>query len=311
MSFRRFIYYSTLIGAWTAFLGWAMGRSASAFFPRIDVLFYTIFLGMAVAFGLSLVDALWNFSASQVVSIFARVGTAVAIALIASSACGGLGSFAFNSSTEHLGRSIGIGIFILVWIGLGLLIGLSIGVFELFAGLARKDTRAPINKLIKCGVGGTVGGVLGGIFAAILRFVIGPLLHDPGGNELWCPTAVGFVILGGLIGLLVGLSQVFLLEAWVKVEAGFRPGRDLVLSRHRTTIGRGEGSDIPLFGDNGVEKQHAQIVLDKGGYFLEPLPNTPGTYVNEIPITARTPLKAGDQIRVGNSLLRFNQRRKK
>jgi pSer/pThr/pTyr-binding forkhead associated (FHA) protein len=101
------------------------------------------------------------------------------------------------------------------------------------------------------------------------------------------------------------------LEAWVKVEAGFRPGRDLVISRDRTTIGRGEGSDIALFGDNGVEKQHAVILQEKGGYFLEALPNTPGTYINEIPVTARAQLRTGDQIRVGKSLLRFNQRRKK
>ncbi len=94
-----------------------------------------------------------------------------------------------------------------------------------------------------------------------------------------------------LIGLLVGLSQVFLLEAWIKVEAGFRPGRDLILSRDRTLIGRAEGSDIALFGDNGVEMQHALIVLDKGGYYLEPLPNTPGTYVNDQPIMVRTPLR--------------------
>ena len=40
------------------------------------------------------------------------------------------------------------------------------------------------------------------------------MLEEP---EFW--VAVGFVILGGLIGLLVGVSQVVLLEAWVKVEA--------------------------------------------------------------------------------------------
>jgi len=114
-----------------------------------------------------------------------------------------------------------------------------------------------------------------------------------------------------LIGLLVGLSQVVLLEAWIRVEEGFRPGRDLVLSRDRTLIGRAEGADIPLFGDNGVEKQHALIVMEHGGYFLEPLPNTPGTYINDQPVLARTRLVAGDLIRIGKSLLRFNQRRKR
>ena len=73
MSFRLFIYYSTLVGAWAAFVGWAVARLVE---PRDDVLqaaTYGLFLGLAVAFGLSLVDALWNFSPSQFLSIFARV----------------------------------------------------------------------------------------------------------------------------------------------------------------------------------------------------------------------------------------------
>ena len=100
------------------------------------------------------------------------------------------------------------------------------------------------------------------------------------------------------------------MEAWVGVEAGFRPGRDLIISRDRTVIGRAEGSDIALFGDTGVERQHALILLDQGHYYLEPMPDASGTYLNEDPITARTMLKTGDQIRVGRSLLRFNQRRR-
>jgi hypothetical protein len=166
--------------------------------------------------------------------------------------------------------------------------------------------RGPLTKLVKCVLGGTVGGILGGTLTWGLRWVTG----DFEDSRFWSPTVVGFVTLGGLIGLLVGLSQVFLLEAWVKVEAGFRPGRDLVLARDRTVIGRGEGSDIALFGDNSVERQHACILLDRGGYYLEPLPDTQGTYINEVPVTARTQLRTGDQIRVGRSLLRFNQRRK-
>jgi hypothetical protein len=318
MSFRRFIYYSTLIGAWAAFIGWALARilvGSSSYLsgsPNLEMSLYALFLGLSVAFGLSLVDALWNFSPSQFVSVFGRVAVAMVIGMLGSAACGGIGA-AIRNGLERLplGGLLGSLAFLCIWIALGLLVGVSVGVFDLFAGLARKDARGPLRKLLKCAVGGTLGGILGGILASLIRFQVGPLLGDDSGNELWSPTAVGFVTLGGLIGLLVGLSQVFLLEAWVNVEAGFRPGRDLVITRDRTLIGRAEGSDIALFGDNGVEKQHAYILLDGGGYYLEPLPNTPGTYINDRPVLAKTLLHAGDLIRVGKSLLRFNQRRKK
>jgi FHA domain len=306
MSFRRFIYYCTLVGAWTALLAWGSGRILSnwtSLYPTLETTLYAILLALAVAFGVSLVDALGTFSPGQVVSIFLRVATAMSIALLGSSACGSLVGWLYSWSQWSF-------VFIFVWITLGFLVGVSVAVFDVIAGLVRKDIGGPLKKLAKCTAGGTLGGILGGIMAWLFRFQLGGLLGDPTGNNLWSPTAVGFATLGGLIGLLVGLSQVVLLEAWVRVEAGFRPGRDLIISRDRTVIGRAEGSDIALFGDNGVEKQHAAIVKDSGGYFLEPLPNTQGTYINEVPITARSPLKTGDQIRLGKSLLRFNQRRK-
>lgn len=306
MSFRRFIYYCTLVGAWTALLGWGGARVLSewtAFHPILDQTLYALLLALAVAFGVSLIDALGTFSLRQFVSIFLRVATATSIAILGSTACGSLVGWAYYSYQYSL-------VFIFLWIMLGFLVGVSVGIFDVIAGLARKDVAGPLKKLAKCTAGGTLGGILGGILAWLFRFQLGGLLGDPTGNNLWSPTAVGFATLGGLIGLLVGLSQVVLIEAWVKVEAGFRPGRDLILSRDRTIIGRAEGSDIALFGDTGIEKQHAAIVKSSGSYFLEPLPDTPGTYINEVPITARSPLKTGDQIRLGNSLLRFNQRRK-
>jgi hypothetical protein len=305
MSFRRFIYYSTLIGAWAAFVGWALAHVIAP--ANNDVALaatYGLFLGLSIAFGLSLVDALWNFSPSQFLSIFARVAVAMFIGLLGSAACGGMTGWIFSMSQWSI-------VFVISWVALGLLIGFSVSVFDVLAGLMRSEIRGPLTKLVKCTAGGLVGGILGGIIAWLLRFQVGRLLGDPSGNSLWTPSAVGFVTLGALIGLLVGLSQVFLLEAWIKVEAGFRPGRDVILARDRTTIGRAEGSDIALFGDNGVEKQHALIILEKGSYYLEPLPNAPGTYVNELPVTARTRLATGDLIRVGKSLLRFNQRRKR
>jgi hypothetical protein len=310
MSFRLFIYYCTLVGAWAAFVGWALARLIAPQDVVAEATTYGLFLGLTIAFGLSLLDALWNFSVGQFVSIFARVAAAMLVGLIGSAACSGIAGLLFRYLAPRLGF-FGDVFFILGWIGLGFMVGISVSVFDLFAGLARKDVRGPLTKVIKCTAGGVAGGAIGGLIAWLLRFQVGRVLGDASGNSFWTPSAYGFVSLGALIGLLVGLSQVFLMEAWIKIEAGFRPGRDLILSRDRTTIGRAEGCDIALFGDNGVEKEHALIVLDRGGYYLEPLPHTPGTYINELPIATRTRLATGDLIRVGKSLLRFNERRKR
>jgi hypothetical protein len=313
MSFRRFLYYCTLVGAWAALLGWFVARMLSPAGDILQAAVYGLFLGLTVALGLGLVDALWNFSPSQFVAILTRVAAAAALGAVGG-ALGGL----ITGTVFHFLQSWNIPtlfktlVFLFGWIVLGLLVGVSVSVFDLAAGAARKDLRGPLKKLIKCAVGGTLGGVGGGVLAWLLRFQVGDhLLGDPGGNQLWSPTCYGFVILGGLIGLLVGFSQVILREAWVKVEAGFRPGRDLLITRDRTVIGRAEGSDIALFGDSGVEKQHAAIVLDRGAYYLEPLAAARGTLVNDQPVTARTRLAAGDLIRVGQSVLRFNERRKR
>jgi pSer/pThr/pTyr-binding forkhead associated (FHA) protein len=119
------------------------------------------------------------------------------------------------------------------------------------------------------------------------------------------------VALGACIGLLVGLAQVLLKEAWIRVEAGFRPGRELILGKEKTSIGRAEGSDIPLFGDNAVEKLHAHIVRSAGRFFLEEAGPTQGTYVNGHRIAGRCLLASGDLIRIGKSVLRFSERRKR
>ena len=76
---------------------------------------------------------------------------------------------------------------------------------------------------------------------------------------MWTPSAAGFVALGLCIGLLIGAAQVILKEAWVKVEEGFRPGRELIVSKGEIVIGRAESCDVGLFGDNAVERTHARI----------------------------------------------------
>ena len=84
----------------------------------------------------------------------------------------------------------------------------------------------------------------------------------------------------------------------------------MMLSKDETTIGRAEGCDIGLFGEQGIEKMHARIRMRHNRYVLEDA-NTPGgTFVNEFRVERPTPLNNGDAIRVGTCLLRFGERQK-
>ncbi len=174
--------------------------------------------------------------------------------------------------------------------------------------LRQADTSGAIRKLVNGLLGGLLGGTLGGALAFLLREVWKKLLHGDDVESLWAPTALGFVALGMCIGLLVALTHVVLKDAWVRVEAGFRAGRELILSKEKTTIGRGEQCDIGLFGDNMVEKVHARIVQAGGRYYVEDASSPSGTFVNDQPAAGRVALRSGDRIRVGRSVLCFRER---
>jgi pSer/pThr/pTyr-binding forkhead associated (FHA) protein len=111
--------------------------------------------------------------------------------------------------------------------------------------------------------------------------------------------------------LLIGLAQVVLREAWLRVEAGFRAGREMVLARDTTTIGRAESCDLGLFGDPEVDKVHARIVRQDGRYLLRDAGSRAGTYVNDERLAGPRPLRSGDAIRVGRSVIRFHERAKR
>jgi predicted membrane-bound spermidine synthase len=190
------------------------------------------------------------------------------------------------------------------WILVGVVIGASIGVFDLMRARQAKDASEAPRKKVKNGIlGGLVGGLIGGLISGVAPMLIRALPNTA--------AAIGFLALGSSIGLLIGLAQVFLKEAWLKVESGFRAGREMILSKDETTIGRAESCDLGLFGDNSIERLHARIRLKANRYFVEDAGSQAGTYLNDQRVKQAQPLKDGDAIRIGNSVLRFGERAKK
>jgi hypothetical protein len=306
MSFRLFIYYCALCGSGGAFLGWALGRPFSLSNAVLTQGIKGMLLGLAVTFALGLVDALWVFSLKRFVAVGLRVATAVVVGTMGGLLGGLVGQALYG--WKELPAFLVFG-----WTITGFLIGVSLGVFDLLASLmSGQDPGAALRKILKGIVGGTAGGLLGGILSLLLLGGWTRLLRaDPEvQGHLWSPSSWGFVALGMCIGLLIGLAQVILKEAWLKVEAGFRKGREIILAKPEISIGRAESCDIGLFGDPQVEKLHARIRLEDGRHVLIDEGSGSGTYVNEERVRGARPLHSGDAIRLGKCVLRFAERQK-
>jgi hypothetical protein len=305
MSFRLFIYYCALCGGWAAFAGWAVGLVLSPTNPLGMVGIKGMWLGMFIALGLGLVDALWNLSLTQVHVIVMRVGVAVLVGCVAGLLGGVVGQLLFGLLKLKL-------FYIFGWTITGLLVGTSVGVFEVLASVVQQQNYSgAVKKLVKGLIGGTAGGLLGGGLSLLLNMGFELLFSSKEQSSLWSPSAWGFVALGMCIGLLIGLAQIILMEAWVKVESGRRSGREMILTRERTTIGRAESCDVGLFGDNQIEKLHAIILQAGNRYYVEDEHTPAGTFVNDALVQGRMPLKSGDRIRVGGSVLCFRERAKR
>ncbi|HVS39287.1 MAG TPA: FHA domain-containing protein, partial [Gemmataceae bacterium] len=297
MSFKTFIYYCAICGGWAAFLAWVLVQGLGIRDvepPFLRVVLIGGLLGGLTAGAVGAVDAVLNETGGQ---RYVRVLLCTALGGVAG-LLGGLIGQAFFFVTPYL---LFIG-----WIIAGTLIGASIGAFDVFRALAAHQGMGAAGRKVLNGVyGGFLGGFVGGLF-------FGPLYMNEGAQRLFphSSLAVALVVLGLCIGVLIGLAQVVLKEAWLKVEAGFRPGREVMLSKDETTIGRAESCDIGLFGDSALEKLHARIERKNNQYFLADAETAGGTYLNEKSVRQPTPLRNGDQIRVGACVLRFGERAK-
>ncbi len=303
MSFRLFVYWCALCGGWAAAAGWALGRLAAGGDPVGSAGLKGLCLGALVALALGLVDALWVFSLRQLTRAAPRVLVCLAVGSVGGLSGGVVGQVLFNWHSRPV-------LLLLGWVLTGLMVGAAVGAFDFLRGWVREESlRGSGRKLLRGVLGGAAGGLLGGVLYSALGGVWDRVFPDE--PDLWSPSATGFVALGLCIGLMIGVAQVVLKEAWLRVERGFRQGRELLLTRPVLTIGRAEACDLGLFGDPAVDRLHARIVRQGDRYLIADAGSAGGTYVNEVRVEGPTPLRSGDLIRVGNALIRFGERPKR
>ena len=75
--------------------------------------------------------------------------------------------------------------------------------------------------------------------------------------------------------------------------------RRIKVERERTTLGRSRDADI-FIPDQWLSRMHAEILLDRGGLVIADLGSKNGTLVNGARIQGPTPLRKGDQIKLGD-----------
>jgi hypothetical protein len=162
-------------------------------------------------------------------------------------------------------------------------------------GIALRETKVVLNGLL----GAVLGGLLGGLVFDPVNYLFTPV-H----GEAWLSRAIGFCLIGLMVGLFVGIVEQWTKTAWLLMKVGPLAGKQFVLFRNPTVLGSAPKADIYLFKDEAIEPRHA-LIHDRGGRFeIEDMDSADGTYVNGLPVRRQT-LKSGDQIVLGKTVLEF------
>src|SRR5579884_1070856 len=226
MSFKLFVYYCALCGGWAAFLAFALVQLTGlrgGGYPLLRAGLTGAVLGVLLAGAVGGLDALLNSAGRQ---RLIRLGVCVCVGLSG----GLLGSVVGYLLYDLLSLPRFLG-----WTMAGTAIGASVGAFDVGRALvAGQSSLTAWHKMRNGLMGGALGGFVGGLFFVLL---------ESSSSLTLTSLALGFVILGGCIGLLTGLALVIFTEAWVRIESGRRAGREMMLVRSESTIGRAEACD--------------------------------------------------------------------
>ncbi len=287
MSLNRFIFYCAVSGGWAALLAW-MTAEWLFFRPHAwcgvapgvvrDTLTAAL-VGGVLGSGLGIVSGMTN---AQWQTLVRRAGMGLLGGVLSGGVGGLVGSVLY---WLRFPRAVG-------WLVMGAGIGVAEGLYE----RSRRTMRH-----------GLIGGALGGFFGGwLFEGIAGARLEMSG-------RATAFVVLGLSVGALIGLAHVVLKEAWLTVLDGYRPGRQLILNKDVTALGRAEHLALPFLGhaDGELELEHARIVRRPDGqYMLEDCGGRLGTLVNSQRIQGSVSLHDNDVIKLGTNIVRFNHRQR-
>jgi hypothetical protein len=250
MSLSLRIIYFTLTGALGALAAWFIldvGLQIQIDDPYLDSALNGALVGLAVGIAINGFAGLIEFKLWAVVR-------GILIGLTAGLIGGALGLLIGELLYQHFGQSELLRI--LGWAIFGLFLGLADGL------LARSSRR-----ILYAGIGGLLGGLMGGVVSSLLwRFTDLPNTSR----------ALGYALLGALVGLFIGLLPTVLRNALsyasLKViSSGRNEGKERLIDKKRILIGSEARCDLPLYGDPEIIRQHAVIEQLGDQFILRPL----------------------------------------
>ena len=320
MSLQAKTYLNLLAGALAGLLAWVLtdltGWFADVFqpnhvlrlslFSNFKFLLYGIIFGLLLGLLLALVDSL-SLETRR------RQTQALAVGAGAGAVAGWIGlgvgqivyGLIYNSTGLRADESPhNPGQFLVLVIGralgyalIGGIVGAAQGIGSRSAIIARQGA-----------FGGFVGGFLGGTVFQILSGLDFPSSLS---------RLLALVATGALAGFFVGLVQNLFKQAWVRVVLGRNEGKEYLIAKPVTTIGRSELADIGLFGDPSIAPTHAAIeslpaqnrhrlraVMEankRGQEYAPPL-------VNGQPVSGEQWLVDGDTLQIGKRTLLFSEK---
>jgi hypothetical protein len=95
-------------------------------------------------------------------------------------------------------------------------------------------------------------------------------------------------------------------ECLVVLEPPSRKGQVFELG-DELTVGRAVGCGVALPDDTFVSQLHARVFRHNGSLYVEDLGSTNGTFLNRKQVSAAAPLRKGDRLQVGKTILELSR----
>ena len=220
-------------------------------------------------------------------------------------ACGGIVGLSIGSKFYSVlytaANSAGLFSFILLLIGRGFGWALIGGLIGISQGVASANPK----KMVNGAIGGFIGGGLGGAVFEILVWM------NKGGVSNFPPAMIRFIAFGSTgaaIGLFLGFVEEIAKKAWLIRVVGRNEGKEILLFKQVTMIGRDETADIPIFSDPDVSARHAIITSEGKRHLIEDAGSTYGTRLNGAKITKRELLTDGDSLEIGKTKFTYRDK---
>jgi len=269
-------------------------------------LFSFAVVGACIAGCIAAADALVSRNLSRgLLCAVSGVGIAAVggmIALIPAGVVFGITSILVDQLTEDLWitATLSGAPFMILMVGRSItwgVIGISVGLGQ---GIALRSHQLIVNGLL----GGFLGGLVGGALFDPVDKLFGMIGFT---GQAVASRGVGFVVIGISAGLMIGLVEYLVKDAWLLMRAGALTGKQFVIHKSPIVLGSSPKCDIYLFKDSEVDPRHAQIRKIGTRHEIMDFGSRAGTIVNGQSIQRLT-LQDGDQISIGQTMLEYSGR---